>query len=87
MRGGRDYATQSDPDRNPQFSRVWNEPRRLGEITEEITRATALKAITRLLGLIPETRGSEREELFEAADQIRKIAGLDWGELFGEKAA
>ena len=57
----------------------------LGEIAEEITCTTALKAITRLLGLIPETSGSERAELFDAADQIRKIAGLDWGDVIGRR--
>ena len=84
MRCSNRYSDQSDPARNPQFSRAWNEPRRLGEITEEITKATALKSITSLLGLIPETSGSDREELFEAADEIREAAGLSWSAMLGE---
>ena len=87
MSRGNNHAAMSDPDMNPMFSRAWNEPRRLGEITEEITKATALKSITRLLGLIPETSGSDREELFEAADEIRQAGGLAWDDILGKKAA
>lgn len=87
MKRGNSYAVMSDPDRNPMFRRTWNEPRQIGEITEEITRTTALKAITRLLGLAAETTGSECAELLESADEIRGIAGLDWGDVIGKQAA
>ena len=84
---GNNYAAMSDPDKNPHFRRTWNEPLQIGAIVQEITKATALKSITRLLGLIPETSGSDREELFEAADEIREAGGLNWADVLAKKAA
>ncbi len=87
MKAGVDFAAMSDPARNPMFRRTWNEPRQIGAIAEQVTRGTALKSITRLLRLISETSGSDREELFEAADEIRQASGLAWDEILGKKAA
>ena len=87
MRVGRDYAAMSDPDRNPMFRRTWNEPRQIGDIAEEITRTAAMKAITRLLGLVGEATGEDRETSFAAADKIRETAGLSWSDVIGRRAA
>ena len=87
MSRGNRYAVQSDPDRNPNFRRAWNEPQPIGPIVQEITRDAALKAIGRMLTLAAEATGEDRETSFAAANEIRKTAGLDWGDVLWREVA
>ena len=87
MKAGVDYAAMSDPDHNPNFRRTWAELRQVGDTAQEITEGAALKAIGRMLALATEATGDDREELFEAADEIRQAGGLAWDDILGKKAA
>ncbi len=91
----RDYATERDPGRNPNFARRWaDDPLQLPdlgnlgcEITAQVVEDVGRRAIGRWLDKASEAHGPVAANAFRQADSIRAKMGLDWGELIHERRA
>jgi hypothetical protein len=85
----RNYAAQSDPARNPHFSRRWAEPPRadnfksIGQVTDKVVDDTAKRAIAHWLQQAAALDGEEAQAALEVADSIRAMMACSWDELMG----
>ncbi len=83
------YAAQSDPGRNPNFSRPWTDDpltlpgfRHLDrEIGPQAAGDVGRRAISGWLGKASKSHGAVAAGAFKQADRIRKKLGLAWGDL------
>ena len=87
MRGGRDFASMSNPSRNGQFSRRWTEPQHVGEVAQAVADDIGRQAISHHLAQAAKLEGPEAEAAFEIADSIRASMGLTWAEVIGFRSA
>ena len=95
MKNGRDYATQGDPSRNPQFQRRWvDDPlglpdfQHLGrEIVPKVFEETGRRAIARWLDQAAQAQGAAATKAFNEADAIRRKMGLAWEDLIEQRSA
>ncbi len=87
MRGGRDFASMSNPSRNGQFSRRWTEPQHVGPIAKAQAEDIGRQAITHHLAQAADLEGPEAEAALEIADNIRASMGLTWAEIIGFRSA
>ena len=93
MKGGRDFAAQSDPGRNPHFSRTWgNDPLRLPgfrhlgrELAPEAVEALGRRAIGHWLDKASDSHGNVAARAFQQADKIRRKLGLAWEDLIDQR--
>ena len=89
------YAAQSDPSRNPNFSRPWgDDPLALPgfryldrEIGPQAAEDVGRRAIGDWLSRASEGHGAVAATAFKQADRIRKKLGLKWDDLIGQRAA
>ena len=90
------YAAQSDPGRNPNFSRTWGDDplglpgfRHLErEIGPQAVEDVGRRAIGDWLDRASEGHGAVAAEAFRQADSIRRKLGLAWDDLIdGRRAA
>ena len=89
------YAAQSDPGRNPNFSRTWSDgpltlpgfdhlDREIGpQAVEELSR----KTIGAWLNKASNGRGAVATNAFRQADLIRRKMGLAWEDLIDQRSA
>ena len=83
------YAAQSDPGHNPNFSRTWNDNplalpgfRHLDrEIGPQAAEDVGRRAIGNWLDRASEGHGAVAANAFNQADRIRKKLGLGWNDL------
>lgn len=95
MKGGHDYAAQSNPRRNSRFNRTWgDDPLALHdfqhldrELTPKVVEDVGRRAIGRWLDQAAQTHGAAATKAFNEADAIRRKMGLAWEELIGQRAA
>ena len=95
MKNGCDYATQSDPSHNPNFSRTWDDDplalpgfRHLDrEIGLQAVEDVGRRAIYAWLNKASDGHDTAAAQAFRQADQIRKRLGLEWEELIGKRTA
>ncbi len=90
------YAAQSDPGRNRNFSRTWGDDplalpdlRHLDrEIGQQAVQDVGRRAIGRWLDKAAGAQNGEAAAAFAQADGIRRRMGLDWSDLIdGRRAA
>ena len=90
------YAAQSDPGHNPNFSRAWGDDplglpgfRHLDrEIGPQAAEDVGRRAIGDWLNRASKGHGAVAANAFKQADRIRKRLGLGWGDLIdGRRAA
>ncbi len=87
MKGGRDFASMSNPSRNGQFSRRWTEPQHVGPVAKAVAEDIGRQAISHHLAQAADLDGAEAEAAFEIADNIRASMGLTWAEVIGFRSA
>ena len=87
MRNGRDFASQSDPSRNPHFGCRWTEPRHVGKVAMTMAEDIGRQTISHHLAQAADLEGPEAEAAFEIADSIRASMGLTWAEVIGLRSA
>ncbi len=95
MRNGRDYAAQSDPGRNSNFSRTWDDDplalpgfRHLDrEIGPQAVEAVGRRAIGDWLDRASDGHGAVAARAFQQADAIRRRLGLAWEDLIENRRA
>ena len=95
MKNGCDYATQSDPSHNPNFSRIWvDDPLALPgfkhldrEIGLQGAEDVGRRAIYAWLRKASDGHGAAAAQAFRQADAIRRSLGLEWADLSGQRTA
>ncbi len=87
MRGGRDFASMSNPSDNGQFSRRWTEPQHVGPIAKAKAEDIGRQAINHHLVQAADLDGAEAEAAFEIANNIRASMGLTWANIIGFRSA
>ena len=94
MRGTKNFAGMSDPDRNSQFGRRWQEEpsdseglQVIGKVAHKVMIDTAVQAVEHWLQQADALKGEDRMVCLETADAILCMAGLTWGDLFPRRAA
>ena len=87
MKGTKNYAALSDPARNSQFGRRWNEPLHVGEVAQTVAGDIGRQAISHHLAQAADLEGPEAEAAFEIANNIRQSMGLTWAEVIGFRSA
>ena len=87
MRGGRNFASMSNPSRNRQFSRRWTELQHVGPIAKAKAEDIGRQAISHHLAQAADLDGAEAEAAFEIADNIRASMGLTWAEVVEFRSA
>ena len=89
MRAGH-HAGQSDPARNPQFSRCWAEPDGLRHISgpaDKAVKGMAIKAAKHWLAQAETVKGDRRKVCIETATAIIRMAGMGMADIQGKRAA
>ncbi len=89
------YASQSDPGRNPNFSRTWSDdPLTLPgfehldrEISPQAVENVGRRAIGDWLDRASEGHGAVTARAFQQADAIRRKMGLAWAEIIEIRSA
>ena len=93
MRRARNYAGQSYPAHNRQFSRQWQEPPRcssfkpIGGAAAKFTDDIAARAVAHWLRQADQFQGEDRRVCLQTADYIVRVAGLRWADFAPRAAA
>ena len=94
MRGTKNFADMSDPARNSQFGRRWQEEssdseglQAIGKVAHKVMVNTAVQAVEHWLQQADALKGKDRMVCLETADAILCMAGLTWGDIFPRSAA
>ena len=83
VKGGRNFAGTSDPSRNANFSRNWDGPEPIGDVSDRIGR----KAVAHWLKMSERLDGEERAIALATADDLRKMLVLSWADLLDRRIA